>query len=72
MSSVFVNALPYGTPNGMEGVEVDHISGDLMKVMYKLGLIEQLLVTNLYEDMWDADEMCMIKDHVGYKVHWGI
>jgi hypothetical protein len=72
MNSVFINSFSGGTPPNEEGVEVDHIFGDMMKVMYKLSLIDQLFVTNLYEEMWDADELCTVKDHVGYKMYWGI
>lgn len=53
-----------------EGIIIEHETADLMRVLYKLGLADAFGVTNVYERMWDADEMREVNDLIGYKVHW--
>ena len=47
---------------------VDHITADFMKVLYKLSLADQFIVTEKRESMWDYESMQDVMDLVGYNL----
>ena len=61
----------YVTSAVTESIEpffVDYITADFMKVLYKLSLADQFIVTEKREKMWDYDSMQDVMDLVGYNL----
>jgi hypothetical protein len=59
------------TPNApVSDLEIDHITVDLMSVMYKLELADKFIVTEVKEKMYDFDLMRDVEDVIGYRFHW--
>ena len=55
-------------PTDVEPYFVDHITADFMRVLYKLSLADQFIVTEKREKMWDYDSMQDVMDLVGYNL----
>lgn len=68
LTTVQMTAIMNGTVLNDKPFFVDHITVGLMKVLYKLSLADQFVVTEKREEMWDYDSMSNIQDLVGYNL----
>lgn len=47
---------------------IDHITMNMLNVIYRLSIIERVVVIPIYERVWDFDEMREVNDIVAYEV----
>ena len=48
--------------------EIDHTTADFMKILFKLSLADQFVVTEIRHVMWDVDLLMEVNDVVGYNL----
>jgi hypothetical protein len=49
-------------------VEIDHTTAHFLRLLFKMDLLEHIVVSNITERMWDCDLLMEVDDIVGYKV----